>query len=141
MVESVEVQETKRLVGEKQNVLIPDLRKRLYLVKIIYEDLKLIGKEFNITVDTIHNKVIHSFLPMLLNYIERVHKKAELRTEIKRSTKADKEESGDEIEDEEEGAAGKEKEKEENNEEQIIKDLRESAYFSRIELKENHCSI
>jgi hypothetical protein len=32
---------------------------------------------------------------MILNYIERVHKKAELRAEIKRTTKsADKDESG-----------------------------------------------
>ena len=85
-------------MGEKGNVLIPDSRKRIYLVKIIYEDLLLIGKEFGITVEMIHTKVIHSFLPMLLNYIERVHKKAELRTEIKRSSKAEKEDSGDEVE-------------------------------------------
>ena len=140
LVRGIEVLESKKLLNEEGQLLNPDFRKRLYNVRILYEDPALILKEFKIGAEAIHGKMAQTFLPLLLNYIQRVHKKAELKTEIKRSHhRADKEENAEDAEEEE--PAETERDPEEEEERERGRELKESPYFNDIVYGPDSCSI
>lgn len=61
-------------------------RKRYYRIKIHYEKEEWIKKEFELSYGDIEKKIRDSVINTLLNYINRVKKKNELRAEIKRGT-------------------------------------------------------
>ncbi len=86
--------------------------KRFYRIKIHYEKEEFIKSEFELSYGDIEKKIKDSVVLTLLNYINRVKKKNELRAEIKRGTAVEKEERDDEMQDEEEND---EKEKEDKD--------------------------
>ena len=73
-------------------------RKRYYKIHIRYEPEDLIAKEFDISYEEMHEKVKGKVIPLLLNHINRIKKKNELRAEIKRvnaNEKVEEEEEND----------------------------------------------
>ena len=84
-IKSIEVEEWKELYrGEK--LLVHGDRKRFYRINIKYEKEELMEKEFDIGYKEINEKVAKVLIPQLLNYINRVKKRNELKAEIKRVT-------------------------------------------------------
>jgi hypothetical protein len=78
-VKEITVEERKKLFDWSQ-LLSPNDRKRIYIIKIAFKSLELTESEFGITYDEIQYKITWMFLPMLLDFIGKVEKKSYLKT-------------------------------------------------------------
>ncbi len=74
LVQSIQVREIKHLV-EKGQVLSPVLRQRLYEISITFEDIEAIKSSFDISFNTIKNRIENLFLANLLNKVAKELKK------------------------------------------------------------------
>lgn len=97
LVAEVEVEERKELFWGRDfaKLRAPDDRRRVYKIRILFEKLSLIEREFGITYEQIQDKMRTDFVVMLLEHIERVHRKNEMAPEIKRAHKEQPEEEED----------------------------------------------
>ena len=87
LIKSIDVEEWKELFTTNNKTLLSyQERKRFYRIKIYYEKEEFIQKEFELCYGDIEKKIKDSVISALLNYINRVKKKNELRAEIKKGT-------------------------------------------------------
>lgn len=86
LIKAIDVEEWKELFTMHKVLLSHQERKRYYRIKIHYEKEEWIKKEFELSYGDIEKKIRDSVINTLLNYINRVKKKNELRAEIKRGT-------------------------------------------------------
>ena len=96
-------------------------RKRFYRIKIHYEKEEFIKNEFELSYGDIEKKIKDSVISALLNYINRVKKKNELRAEIKRGDVVEKEDREEELQDDEEND-----DREKEDKDKLLKEFIES---------------
>lgn len=68
LVHAIEVEERKKLF-EKDQLLSPENRKRIYKIRITFESLKLIEREFGINYDQIQEKIRGDLILALIDHI------------------------------------------------------------------------
>ena len=70
-------------------------RKRYYRIRLNYENEEFMMKEYSIGYERIKDKIRKVLVGLLMNHINRVKKRAELRAEIKRVHNTEKEGEGE----------------------------------------------
>jgi hypothetical protein len=152
LVKHVAVEEWKDLYREGGKLLDYHERKRYYRITLEYEKEEYMLKEYNISYTNIQEKIQNILVVQLLNFINRVKKRNELKAEIKRThvEKEVPEEDDDEVEKEKDSNPEKENAEEqkpalEKMEEEVAEKEKVISYnsneFEKVTFGANSCEI